>query len=193
MGPLPSAVAPGQAASAAAASGSPLSETERWNLRVRLQQVSSRGRERGISVEAFERLMCIPDLDFSRRLFKLIDADSSGMITVDEAMSAFELMAERADLESRVQFCFRLYDADNNGGINRKEFAKIIALGLTDLGTKETPVATLKKRVDAAFEKIDMNGDQRISYPEFLRAAEEDPTITDFIGAALKRLVAPTD
>merc|ERR1712183_335445 len=115
-----------------------------------------------------------------REAFKLFDADGDGMISAEELVTLISKVGgQMADAEAKA--LIHAADKDGNMGIDFSEFAKFwealhgddegkIRAEFGKLDTDNSGYITRDKMEEAkkAIEKLDVDKDGRVSYPEFI-------------------------
>lgn len=87
----------------------------------------------------------------------------SGTLTKEEFQKIYRQFFPFGDPSSFANYVFRVFDADNSGMIDFKEF--ICALSVTSRGRMED-------KLDWAFQLYDIDGDGKITYEEMLAIVE---------------------
>lgn len=87
----------------------------------------------------------------------------TGTLTKEEFQKIYRQFFPFGDPSSFANYVFRVFDADNSGMIDFKEF--ICALSVTSRGRMED-------KLDWAFQLYDIDGDGKITYEEMLAIVE---------------------
>ena len=78
-------------------------------------------------------------------------------------------------VEEKLLWCFKLYDTDNSGVIDREEMGNIMESVYNMLdAVKARPTDDPKERADTIFTKIDVNNDGELNREEFLMGCQQD-------------------
>jgi len=99
-------------------------------------------------------------MDFSLGFLKDCPSGSLGKV---EFQKIYKQFFPFGDPTTFADYVFKVFDADNSGQIDFKEF--IVALSVTSRGT-------LDDKLNWAFQLYDIDGDGEISYDEMLRIVE---------------------
>jgi len=137
---------------------------------------SSRDDDGVIDREEFQQALGLKDSLFVKRMFSLFDSDDNGQIDFKEFICGLSTFCEKATLEEKLRFSFRIYDVDNDGHITKEELYKLLEASLIE-NSLGLPQKDLQALVDATFREADANGDGMISYDEYKEHVARHPTM----------------
>ena len=139
----------------------------------------------GVSSLAFE------DDTFVDRVFDLLDEDGSGTVEWKEFVNAVNAL-ETGSPYDKLIFCFRVYDRDNSGSIDRSELLQMFSsMLLSKVGggpQKEPPSLEsaspalkelIEDFVDTIYDSFDQNRSQALELDEVLNAVNKNTHISD--------------
>ena len=111
------------------------------------------------------------DDGFARLLFRMIDADGSGLVSRDEYVDTM-VRLRFGTTEQRLHLLFCLYDEDGCGYIDHGELTKIVAeqVSASKLKLDTSQIAQI---VDAIFADADDDHSGEIDVEEFLECAAQ--------------------
>ena len=110
-----------------------------------------------------------------------LDMDSSGFLDFKEFLLAMDLVAART-VEEKLLWCFKLYDTDNSGVIDKNEMANIMESVYNMLeGVKARPDGDPKEKAEAIFSRIDVNNDGELNREEFLMGCQQDQDLMNLL------------
>lgn len=114
------------------------------------------------------------DKEFWAHFFDLFDEDHNNEISFAEWITALSLIL-RGTEDEKIEYLFKLYDLDNDGGLTRGELEQIITFL-----TKVKPVQQRPRQlVNAAFLTMDANHDDLISLEEFSKGLRKYPKLLE--------------
>ena len=89
-----------------------------------------------------------------------VDADGNGTLDFHEFLSLMTMKMKDHDTEEELKEAFRVFNPDGTGLISAAELRQV----MVSLGEKYTD-----EEVDEMIREADLDGDERISYEEFVR------------------------
>ncbi|NXH10085.1 GUC1C protein, partial [Bucco capensis] len=135
-----------------------------------------------LSLHEFKKLLDLQGLDpqgdaYIKRVFDIFDLNKDGFIDFLEFIAAINLVI-RGKIDQKLKWYFKLYDADGNGCIDKKELLSIFSAiqainGHTDLSAEEF--------TNIIFQKIDVNNDGELTLEEFITGVERHEDLMELI------------
>uniref|UniRef100_A0A8C9FD35 EF-hand domain-containing protein n=1 Tax=Pavo cristatus TaxID=9049 RepID=A0A8C9FD35_PAVCR len=113
-----------------------------------------------LSLHEFKKLLGLQGLDpqgdlYIKRVFDIFDLNQDGFIDFLEFIAAINLVI-RGKIDQKLKWYFKLYDADGNGCIDKKELLSIFAAIQAINGQTNM---TAEEFTNMIFQKIDVNND----------------------------------
>ncbi|KAF5923937.1 hypothetical protein HPG69_010366 [Diceros bicornis minor] len=102
---------------------------------------------------------------------------TDGFIDFLEFIAAINLVV-RGKVEQKLKWYFKLYDADGNGSIDRKELLNIF-MAVQALNGQQT--LSPEEFTNLVFHKIDVNNDGELSLKEFISGTENDQDLLEIV------------
>lgn len=113
-------------------------------------------------------------------VFNVFDIDKNGVITFKEFILAISITT-KGTVEEKLTWSFSLYDFDNDGYVSRSEMLDIVRaihrMHGKDTSNPSKDRDAAQRIVDQMFNKLDTNGDGKLSKEEFTRGFKNDPWI----------------
>lgn len=124
----------------------------------------------GVSSLAFE------DDAFVDRVFELLDDDGSGTVEWEEFVNTVNCL-ETGSTHDKLNFCFRVYDRDENGSIERQElhdmFTSMLAAGKYGIDDMSEELKELiDDFVNSIYDSIDADRSGSLEFEEVLDAIQ---------------------
>ncbi|CAI5772889.1 cyclase-activating 3 [Podarcis lilfordi] len=102
---------------------------------------------------------------------------ADGFIDFLEFIAAINLVI-RGKIDQKLKWYFKLYDADGNGTIDKRELLSIFTAIQAINGNQEL---TPEEFTNMVFQKIDVNNDGELSLEEFISGVESDENLLEMI------------
>ena len=125
-------------------------------------------------------------------LFEILDNDHDGRLDGLELLGGLTLCCQ-ASFEEKAQFCFELFDFNMNSTLSKKEMimmmiSSICGMNLLTGGDEEAEPALeiFEQMADDAFLRADRDGDDQISYVEFVMWARSNRELMSALEALNK-------
>ncbi|XP_019384144.1 PREDICTED: guanylyl cyclase-activating protein 3 [Crocodylus porosus] len=135
-----------------------------------------------LSLHEFKALLGLQGMDreanmYVEQVFSTFDMNKDGFIDFLEFIAAINLVI-RGKIDQKLKWYFKLYDADGNGCIDKKELSNIFkAVQAINGHTNMTP----EEFTNMVFQKIDVNNDGELTLEEFVTGVESDKNLLELI------------
>ncbi|OCT94481.1 guanylyl cyclase-activating protein 3 [Xenopus laevis] len=135
-----------------------------------------------LSLHEFKGLLGLQGMNFEanryiHQVFSTFDMNKDGFIDFLEFIAAINLVL-RGKIDQKLKWYFKLYDADGNGSIDRKELLSILTAVQAINGHRGMSADEFTSMV---FEKIDVNGDGELTLEEFINGIQKDEQLLEMI------------
>jgi Ca2+-binding EF-hand superfamily protein len=112
---------------------------------------------------------------FANRMFRLFDKDGNGSISFEEFAAGLSVFNEKASMDEKTEFSFKIYDFDGDGHISKKEMKDVLQFCLVEnkLGFPEKCIDLL---IDETFATANLANPGKMSlkeYKDFVKASPE--------------------
>ncbi|XP_032621126.1 guanylyl cyclase-activating protein 3 [Chelonoidis abingdonii] len=164
-------------ASASAADDINAPEIHRWYTKFMSECPSGQ-----LSLYEFKTLLDLHGLNpqadtYVDQVFNTFDLNKDGFIDFLEFIAAINLVI-RGKIDQKLKWYFKLYDADGNGSIDKKELLSIFtAIQAINGNQGMTP----EEFTNMVFQKIDVNNDGELTLEEFINGVESDVSLLELI------------
>nr|XP_001501719.1 guanylyl cyclase-activating protein 3 [Equus caballus] len=111
------------------------------------------------------------------QVYNTFDMNKDGFIDFLEFIAAINLVV-RGKVEQKLKWYFKLYDADGNGSIDRKELLNIF-MAVQALNGQQT--LSPEEFTNLVFHKVDVNNDGELSLKEFISGTESDQDLLEIV------------
>ncbi|ELR12153.1 EF hand domain containing protein [Acanthamoeba castellanii str. Neff] len=129
-----------------------------------------------ITFHEFREALGLPNSDYVKRLFRLLDTDDSGSISWKKYISGIALLSEEVRDDEAIKFAFKLFDQNDDGRIEQDELFAILSNVITTISPDE---------VEQIFTRVDSNQDGFIDCDEFTGFLRENPEYMQLISFRL--------
>jgi Ca2+-binding EF-hand superfamily protein len=120
------------------------------------------------------------------RLFILIGQGEKSL-SLKQFLSAIHLLLY-ASYDEQMKFIFRIYDVSADGNLQREELFTFLRKDLLIINEKEDAEMILNEFITLIFKKFDKDHDGVISFDDYNRTCQENPTLIQSFGQVLPRL-----
>ncbi|XP_059677416.1 guanylyl cyclase-activating protein 3 [Gavia stellata] len=135
-----------------------------------------------LTLHEFKTILDLHDMNpqatkYVEQVFHIFDMNEDGFIDFLEFIAAINLVI-RGKIDQKLKWYFKLYDADGNGCIDKKELLSIFTAiqainGHTNMSAEEF--------TNMIFQKIDVNNDGELTLEEFINGVEGDKNLMELI------------
>eukprot|EP00842_Homolaphlyctis_polyrhiza_P004318 jgi/Hompol1/4888/HPOL_004000-RA len=116
---------------------------------------------------------------YAHYIFRLLDRNGNGELDFVEFMTALDI-SSRGDMDEKLEWCFQLYDLDEDGFISEAEMLCIVDAMYRMVGTSAglpDDEITAEMRVRKIFNTMDLDRDGQLSLEEFKHGSRHDASI----------------
>ncbi|XP_016017926.2 guanylyl cyclase-activating protein 3 [Rousettus aegyptiacus] len=111
------------------------------------------------------------------QVYNTFDMNKDGFIDFLEFIAAVNLVVW-GKMEQKLKWYFKLYDADGNGSIDKKELLNIF-MTVQSLNGQQT--LSPEEFTSLVFHKIDINHDRELTLEEFINGTEKDQDLLKIV------------
>ena len=109
------------------------------------------------------------------RVIAIFDTDGDGEIDFEEFIKGISMFSVQGSHETKLGFCYKIYDIDNDGFISNGELFHVLKL-MVGSNLKDTQ---LQQIVDKTIIYADRDGDGKISFDEFKQVVGGNPGLME--------------
>jgi Ca2+-binding EF-hand superfamily protein len=117
------------------------------------------------------------------RFFVLI-GQGEKTFSLKQFLSAMNLLLY-SSYDEQIKFIFRIYDVSADGNLQREELFTFLRKDLPIINEKEDAEMILHEFITLIFKKFDKDQDGLISFDDFNRTCQENPTLIQCFGQVL--------
>ncbi|CAF1351621.1 unnamed protein product [Rotaria magnacalcarata] len=132
------------------------------------------------------KIFDLNDETIVERLFILI-GQGEKTLSLKQFLSAINLLLY-ASYDEQIKFIFRVYDVSADGNLQREELFTFLRKDLLIVNEKEDADMILHEFITLLFKKFDKDHDGVISFDDYKRTCQENPTLIQCFGQVLPRL-----
>ncbi|KAM7533885.1 hypothetical protein Aperf_G00000115301 [Anoplocephala perfoliata] len=120
---------------------------------------------------------------FARLVFRAFDRNGDGIVEFRDIITTLSVTRTGNDADQRLHWAFQVYDLDGDGYISRAEMLQVVKaiykmIGPTIVAREMPPEeSTPEQRTRRLFAAMDRDGDERISYADFVEGVHADAEI----------------
>ncbi|CAF0743172.1 unnamed protein product [Rotaria sp. Silwood1] len=131
-------------------------------------------------------LFDLNDETIIERLFILI-GQGEKTLSLKQFLYSINLLLY-ATYDEQIKFIFRIYDVSADGNLQREELFAFLRKDLLIINEKEDGDMILHEFITLLFKKFDKDHDGVISFDDYKRTCQENPTLIQCFGQVLPRL-----
>ncbi|CAK9807118.1 clxn [Anthophora plagiata] len=118
------------------------------------------------------------------RIFCCWDRENEGIIRLEPWIMGLDLYL-RGSLREKIEFCFKVYDLNNDGFITKDEIFQLFKNCLMKQPGEEDPDEAVKDLSELALKKLDVDRNGKISFQDYKVAVLEEPLLLEAFGQCL--------
>ncbi|CAD1478452.1 unnamed protein product, partial [Heterotrigona itama] len=118
------------------------------------------------------------------RIFCCWDRENEGVIRLEPWVMGLDLYL-RGSLREKIEFCFKVYDLNNDGFITKDEIFQLFKNCLMKQPGEEDPDEAVKDLSELTLKKLDVDRDGKISFQDYKVAVTEEPLLLEAFGQCL--------
>ncbi|XP_038076605.1 EF-hand calcium-binding domain-containing protein 1-like isoform X2 [Patiria miniata] len=118
------------------------------------------------------------------RIVRVFDLDSDNYVNLSEWLQGLSVFL-KGTYEEKKQFCFKVYDLNDDGFITREEIFNLLKSSMTKLQTEEDPDEGIKELLEITIKRMDADKDGKISRDDFSEAVDADILYLEHFGSCL--------
>ncbi|XP_029044750.2 EF-hand calcium-binding domain-containing protein 1-like [Osmia bicornis bicornis] len=118
------------------------------------------------------------------RIFCCWDRENEGIIRLEPWIMGLDLYL-RGSLREKIEFCFKVYDLNNDGFITKDEIFQLFKNCLMKQPGEEDPDEAVRDLSEMALKKLDVDRDGKISFQDYKVAVTEEPLLLEAFGQCL--------
>lgn len=118
------------------------------------------------------------------RIFCCWDRENEGIIRLEPWIMGLDLYL-RGSLREKIEFCFKVYDLNNDGFITKDEIFQLFKNCLIKQPGEEDPDEAVKDLSELALKKLDVDRDGKISFQDYKLGVTEEPLLLEAFGQCL--------
>ncbi|XP_066601236.1 calaxin [Prorops nasuta] len=118
------------------------------------------------------------------RMFCYWDRESEGAIRLEPWIIGLDTFL-RGSLKDKMEFCFRVYDLNNDGFITKDEIFVLLKNCLLKQPGEEDPDEGVRDLSELALKKLDLDHDGKISFRDYETTVKKEPLLLEAFGQCL--------
>lgn len=141
------------------------------DLKNRFRQIA--GTDNKIDRKEFKYGLKIDNEQIKNRIFDIFDTDKNNFLDIVEFIDGIEKLINGTTYE-KIKFAFQIHDIDGSGDIDKLEL-EILVKSILIENNLDFDTNQISLIVSDLFKKVDVDGNGKIDFDEFLKLVEEYP------------------
>ncbi len=141
------------------------------DLKNRFRQIA--GSDNKIDRKEFKNGLLIDNDQIKNRIFDIFDTDQNNFLDIGEFIDGIERLINGTTYE-KIKFAFQVHDIDGSGDIDKLEL-EILVKNILIENNLDFDANQISLIVSDLFKKVDIDGNGKIDFDEFLKLVEEYP------------------
>ncbi|XP_031840432.1 calaxin [Nomia melanderi] len=118
------------------------------------------------------------------RIYCCWDRENEGIIRLEPWVMGLDLYL-RGSLREKIEFCFKVYDLNNDGFIARDEIFQLFKNCMMKQPGEEDPEEAVRDLSELVLKKLDVDRDGKISFQDYKVAITGEPLLLEAFGQCL--------
>ena len=141
------------------------------DLKNRFRQIA--GTDNKIDRKEFKNGLKIDNEQIKNRIFDIFDIDKNNFLDIGEFIDGIEKLINGTTYE-KIKFAFQIHDIDGSGDIDKLEL-EILVKSILIENNLDFDTNQISLIVSDLFKKVDVDGNGKIDFDEFLKLVKEYP------------------
>lgn len=130
-----------------------------------------------IELNEFMAALSIDSDALAKRIFNVFDCDGNQSIDFQEFVTGLSALYADGSAKEKLEFGFRIFDADNDGSISKAELLQILRSSLQQHHMIELTDSQMELLVNSTFDEVDLDGNGSIDFEEYCDMVTKHPNI----------------
>ncbi|XP_012272406.1 EF-hand calcium-binding domain-containing protein 1 [Orussus abietinus] len=118
------------------------------------------------------------------RMFCCWDKDNDGFVSLESWIFGLNVFL-RGTLREKTEFCFKVYDLNNDGFISKDEIFQFFKDCLIKQPGDEDPEEGVRDLSEMVLKKLDVDRDGKVSFRDYETAIKKEPLLLEAFGTCL--------
>ena len=135
-----------------------------------------------------DKILGIKSKAFCERILSAFTSKPNFELTFADFVRGLSAISPKASIEEKAKFCFQVFDSNKDGFIDKIDIGHLIMFGLSENQSLQLSGPQVDAIMNFTFEKMDKDKDNNISFDEFLKEAQQNPSILNFVHLSIEGL-----